>query len=387
MNSNYKDLFSVDKNLIYLNHAALSPLTRAAHEKMIDLLNKKATAGTYHFDISKLEENFRKAAFDVASFLHAKTAAEIAFPFSTAVGLLQFFSGIPIPENKHEIITTDLEFPTNYFPYLEYAKKHGLKLKVVNHDENGAVPISAFEKMVTDNTFLVAVSHVQFSNGYRVNLKELAQLCHEHGSFLLVDAIQSAGAVPLDVQKYDIDALSAGGYKWLAGPLGTGIFYCKEELIEQLQPPLIGWFSAEDWHNMNTRPFVPAKSARRIQSSFSFHNHALVESIKVFNTIGIKEMWGNLNRNMSFLIDQLNNIDEVSIASPIEKENERSGILRMEFNDPTINVSKIVKRLHEQRIVVAERTGGIRISPHFYNTKDDLGCFVDTLKAMLKSLK
>jgi len=141
-----------------------------------------------------------------------------------------------------KVVTTDLEYPSVVYPWLR--RKLGVKVHYVKN-RDGKILLEDFEKAVDDKTVAVAVSHVEYVNGFRNDLKAIGEIAHEHGAYLIVDAIQAAGAIKIDVKRDDVDFLTTACYKWLLSPPGAGYLYVRKELIEKFEPPFVGWASVK----------------------------------------------------------------------------------------------------------------------------------------------
>src|SRR5690242_1325580 len=148
------------------------------------------------------------------------------------------------PAAGANVISVDFEFPSVPYPWMRVAKETGAEVRLVRASEHpGELSLEAVAELVDEATEVVCVSHVQYSTGYRFDLRELAGLCERHGAWLIVDATQSMGAVSIDVAEGGIDALLCGGYKWLCGPFGAAVCYVGPRLLNRLDPPFVGWKS------------------------------------------------------------------------------------------------------------------------------------------------
>jgi len=216
-----RENFPIVKNKVFLNHAAHSPLPKPVVESMKEYLQR---ASEFWFSEVDLEEPKRL----FAKLINA-TPEELAFVPNTSTGLNIVANMLGYDEDSN-IVTTDLEFPSVVYPWL--TKRLGVKVRYVRNI-NGKVPMEAFENAVDDNTAAIVISHVEYANGFKNDLKFLSKLAHDHNAYFVVDAIQSAGAIKVDVKNANVDFLTAGCYKWMLGPTGIGFLYVKKELIEE----------------------------------------------------------------------------------------------------------------------------------------------------------
>jgi len=294
---------------------------------------------------------------------------EIALVPNTSTGLNIAANVLHYPSGS-KIVTTDLEYPSVTYPWL----RKGLDIKVhYVKNVNGRILLDDMEKAIDDKTTAVAISHVEYANGFRHNLRVLSEMAHEHGAYLIVDAIQSAGATKVEARRDDVDFLTAACYKWLLGPAGAAYLYVRDDLIEKFEPPFVGWASVDQkifetvdfWDIWN---LSLSKTASRFEagspSILSFAGAA--ESMRILLDFGIE----NVNERILALTDHLiDNIKDLKLGlqTPEEKQN-RSGIVNFRIKNP----QKIAKKLEEKGIIISARANGIRVSPHFYNTEEEI---------------
>jgi selenocysteine lyase/cysteine desulfurase len=328
-----------------------------------------------NFGKSPLEESdLGKSLF--ARLVGAKPE-EIALVENTSVGLNIAANVLDYPPGS-KVVTTDLEYPSVVYPWLR--KSLGVKVHYVRNVD-GKLSLEDFEKAVDDNTAAVAVSHVEYVNGFRNDLRALSEIAHSHGAVLIVDAIQSAGVIPIDVKRDDVDLLTAACYKWLLGPPGAAYLYVKEELIEKLEPPFVGWASVKQeifetvdfWDIWSLRL---SETASRFEvgtpSTVSFIGAA--EAIKMLLDFGIEKVERRVLELTNYLIDKVKMLG-LRLQTP-EEPQHRSGIVNFKID----KLKEVLERLRQKGIVVSARANGIRVSPHFYNTKTEIDKLMDEIK-------
>jgi len=349
------------KTCIHLDCAAVSPLFSDTVIEMQNFLENRGERGDFDFFewLNKLEECRKKAAELVNA-----SPEEIAFTLNTSQGINTVAHMIKWKKGD-TIVTSDLEFPSNSIPWYNLQKRGVRIIQVKN--VNGEIRIEDIENALDDSTRLVAVSYVQFGNGFRCDLKEISKLCREHDAFLFSDVIQGLGAVSLDVRETDVDFFSTASYKWLMGPLGVGIFYIKKEHISKFDPPYMGWFSLKDHENFN-RPGLHeielADSARKFETggkSFALLM-GLKKSLEILSGIGIDVIERRVLNVSQYVIDSVD-----SVQTPYD-EKKRAGIVNIRHPDAT----RIAEKLREEKVLVSARMNGIRVSTHFWNTKEDI---------------
>jgi selenocysteine lyase/cysteine desulfurase len=362
-----RELFPIVQNKIFLNHAAQSPLPKPVADAMRKYIEDFSNFGASALELSDLG----KPLF--AKLIGAKLE-EIALVENTSVGLNIAANVLRYPPGS-KVVTTDLEYPSVVYPWLR--KSLGVKVQYVKNVD-GKILLEDVEKVVDDKTVAVAVSHVEYVNGFRNDLKALSEIAHDHGAVLIVDAIQSAGVIPIDVKRDNVDFLTAACYKWLLGPPGAAYLYVREELIRELEPPYVGWASVKQeifetidfWDIWSLRL---SENASRFEvgtpSTVSFVGAA--EAIKMLLKFGIQNIENRVIKLTDHLIESAK-ASGFELQTPEEKP-YRSGIV----NIKTDKAQQIVGELQKKGIVVSARAHGIRVSPHFYNTEKEIDTLID----------
>jgi cysteine desulfurase/selenocysteine lyase len=365
-----RDLFPIVQNRVFLNHAAQSPLPRPVADTIHKYVEDYA-----NFGFSSLEEkNYGKALF--ARLIGAKKE-EIALVENTSLGLNIAANVLRYPPGS-KVVTTDLEYPSVVYPWLR--KSLGAKVHYVKNVD-GKILLEDLEKAVDDKTVAVVVSHVEYVNGFRNDLRALSQIAHEHGAYLIVDAIQSAGAIKIDVKRDDVDFLATACYKWLLSPSGAGYLYVKEELIENFEPPFVGWASVKqeifetlDFWDIWSLRLSETASRFEVGSPSTISFVGATAAIKMLLDVGIDKIEERILKLTSHLIEGVKNLG-LKLQTPEEKQH-RSGIVNFQIAYP----KEVVRNLRSRGIVVSARAYGIRVSPHFYNTETEIETLVDTLR-------
>ncbi|MHA2355532.1 MAG: aminotransferase class V-fold PLP-dependent enzyme [Candidatus Thorarchaeota archaeon] len=266
-----------------------------------------------------------------------------------------------------------MEFPSNYIPWQSISRRQDVELRVVKSRE-GAAPIEAFAELVDENTRVVAVSHVQFGTGYRCDLEKLSELVHSHDGLIAVDIIQSAGWDELDLPGLGVDFAAGQATKWIAGPIGAGYAYVKKEILDQLHPTSGGWYSVKDHRNFE----FFEREAKEDASKFEGGSPAVVayaglnEALKILLSFSSGTRRFTAMDNASYLRKRL---EEEGIPFYEFDENHRSPIISCVPRD----VDTLEETLYKERIITSVRHGRLRVSPHFYNTYEEIDRLVDRL--------
>jgi selenocysteine lyase/cysteine desulfurase len=269
------------------------------------------------------------------------------------------------------------DFPSNQFPW-ERLERNGVEIRRAPNRQ-GRIFVSDIEKRMDSRTRLVAVSSVQFVSGFRMDLRGLGMICRRKGALFCVDAIQSLGMVPMDVQECGIDFLSADAHKWLLGPEGIGIFYCRNGLAERLDPALIGWKSVKNEFDFESPQLQLKTNAQRFEegSQNLLGIIGLGAAVKLVLEVGIE----NIMQRVQDLGDLI--IGEAAkrgfqVITPHARE-ERGGAIS--FTGP-FNPEAMRDTLRTKGIMVNVRGGGLRVSPHFYNQEQEIQRLFAEIDAM-----
>ncbi len=292
---------------------------------------------------------------------------------STSEGINVFAHGIEYPRGSN-IVICDLEFPANFVPWQNASRIYGAELRVVK-SQDGAAPIDRFRDKIDENTRVVAVSQVQFASGFRTQLRELAQIVHRVGGYLFTDIIQAAGCIETDLVKETVDFAAAQAAKWLLGPVSAGFIYARKELIDKIRPMFLGWWGVKDVENFSYFERVPQPDARKFEvGSASFIAYAgFIESLRLLLKIpaGVREKVAL--DNAAYLRKRLSEID-VGYYDFGSKGN--SAIVSC----APANVDSVYTRLSKENIHCSVRNGRLRVSPHFYNTHEEIDRLIEHLR-------
>jgi selenocysteine lyase/cysteine desulfurase len=372
------EAFPILRHWDFFNHAGVSPLPHSAAEA-IRVYAGQAEQAAYlnsgwHFEI----ENLRQTS---ANLLNCHRD-EIAFVKNTSEGISIVANGVDW-QYGDQIVTTNVEYPANIYPWMEVSRSRGAKLVMVEEEDGPEgcrqTPIEKIlEAASAPKTRLVALSHVEFASGQRHDIARIGKFCRERKILFCVDGIQSLGIIPVDVKEMNIDYLSADGHKWMLGPEGAGIFYCRRELLEHTRPMTIGWMNVVDAQNFGNYDFTLRADAGRFEcGSFNVPGFlAFKAALDLLSGVGIEQISQRIKLLTDVLIAGLRK-KGYRIISP-RSEMQWSGIVS--FVSPTHPHDKVVQMMRkEHRIELALREGRMRCSPHFYNTEAQIDRVVEKL--------
>ncbi len=366
----YRKEFLVTKKYIYLDHAGVAPISLRVKKAVERFLAESAEGGAFHYP--QWAERIVGIRKSCARLINAQPD-EIAFVKSTSHGLSIVAEGLDWNAGDNLLIY-EREFPSNIYSWLNLKRK-GVEVRIIP-SRDGRIYIEDIERLIDSKTRLLAISSVQFSNGFRIDLKRVGELCQKNGVLLCVDAIQSLGVIPMDVKESHIDFLSADGHKWLLGPEGIGIFYCRKELAAKLNPPLIGWKSVQNEFDFDHPEFKLKTDALRFEegSMNLLGIFGLGAAIELLFEVGISNIENRVLALGELIIREAEKRGFVILTPKVREE--RGGNITFSGNfDPV----KMRDALREKGIMVNARGGGIRVSPHFYNTEEEISAFFEAL--------
>ena len=238
--------FPVTKNYIYMNHAGVAPLSKRVRDAMTDFVQDATDNGAVNME--SWEETVEMCRSASAQLINAD-ASEIAFMKNTTQGILIAANGIDWREGDN-VVTTAVEFPANVYPWWSLKDRYGVETRMVP-ENHGKIDPNDIIASIDNKTRVVTLSHVEFASGFRNDIRTIGETCRERNIWFVVDAIQSLGAIDVDVKSCCIDILAADGHKWLLAPEGAAIFYCTKDKLERLINTNVGWASV-----MNPREFL-----------------------------------------------------------------------------------------------------------------------------------
>lgn len=351
--------FNLQDDLIHLNHAAVGPWPARTLRAVEAFARENHQLGSLRYpQWITLETRLRERC---ARLINARVE-DIALVKNTSEALSMVAWGLDWQPGD-TVIISDEEFPSNRIVW-ESLQSRGVQVRQVNlhgHQTPEQALIEAFDAQ----TRLLAISSVQYASGLRVDLDQLGEHCRQHNVLFCVDAIQSIGAMQLDVQACGADFVMADGHKWMLGPEGLALFYSRAQAREQLQLFEYGWHMVEQMGEFDNPQWEPAHSARRFEcgSPNMLCTHALEASLSLIEAIGmdaIEQQVLTNTRSMFDSIAQLPNLELLTDTRP----GRYAGIVV--FKHTQTPVEQLYPWLMEQRVLCAQRGGGIRFSPHFY---------------------
>jgi cysteine desulfurase/selenocysteine lyase len=368
----YRDAFPVVKRRVWLNHASQGTLSDRVVDALASFTQQHARGELSDESGEQLCARVREAA---AQFINCRSE-EIAFTKNVPDALNIIAHGLAW-EPGDRIVIPDQEFPANVYPWRSLAA-HGVETVTVPSLDSG-VPIGALIDAIDARTRVVALSWVEFSTGYRSDLRSIANACHERGALLCVDAIQGLGALRFDARAFDVDIAVTSSHKWLLGPTGVGWMYCKQEVIDRLAVCFAGQCSVD---RRGSRSFLEYDlplwpDARKFEPGV--HNQpglvGLEASLELFREVGMRRVEERV-KGLGDLVARGLTDRGFHVVTSRDGE-DWSGIVSFESDRHTPQVIHASLLSHD--VIVSLREPVVRVSTHFYNNEEDVDRFFAAL--------
>jgi selenocysteine lyase/cysteine desulfurase len=366
----FRSLFPVTARWAFLDHAAVAPLPTPAVEVLRQYGESLAENGVAAVKV--WTDRVAAVRTLAAKLINSPSREDVYFVPNTTHGISVVAEGFPWNVGDNVVLAAE-EYPANQYPWMNLAHR-GVEVRSVPSRGN-RVHIDDIRAAMTDRTRVLTISSVEFASGYRNDLDALGELCRDRGVFFFVDAIQSLGVFPLDIQKTPIDALSADGHKWMLGPEGAGIGYIRREWVEKVHPIGVGAFSVVRPLEFSTIDFTLKPHAGRLEGGAMNIPGitAMGASLQLLLDAGI----ANIERRVLELTDYLceRALSRGWHVFSSRDSAEKSGIVSLIH--PTLPASDVMKRCRAAGVVVNNRANRVRVSPHAYNTESEIDRLLD----------
>lgn len=371
--SSYRSEFPVVEQRTYLISASLGPLSnraRAAAEEHLDLWSRLGPEELW-FDhgLPKLTECRERFARLIGA-----DGDETAVIPSVSAGLSQISTCLDFGK-RPKVVLTDMDFPTNHYVW-RAAERVGAKVEVVRSPDGITVPAEDVIARIDEQTAVVNLNRVLFESSWIMDAPAIVEAAHAHGALVAVDDFHGSGVLPIDVHELGADLLLTGALKWLCGGQGLALLYCRRDLIERMEPLVVGWFGTKDFFGFDRTALRLRDDARRFETGTLTLPQAWTAAagLEVVLEAGVEAI---RRRNQELTEGIVARADEagIELLSPRDPS-QRGGLVRLAIPGGPERAKAVLHALFERDVVLDKRGAALRISPHFFNDEDDLDrCF------------
>ena len=362
--------FPVTANRIFMDHARVAPIPARVRDAMADFVKEACEHGNARYanwmqDVERTRKSF-------ARLINADES-EVAFVKNTSEGISIVASGLDWQAGEN-VVVPDIEFPSNIYPWMNL-KRLGVETRFVKAVE-GKVRFEDIVNQVDAKTRLISISSVEFNSGFRNDLNRIGTFCKEKGILFFVDAIQSLGVMPIDVKRDHIDFLAADGHKWMLSVEGLGGFYIAKDVLEKVRPVMIGWGSVANAGDYLNYDITLQPDAKRFEegSLNVMSIHGWGAALDLLQEVGIDKITERVLMLGDKIIEELRRRNFKILNSTVEEE--RSGIVLFTGG---LDFDSLEEKMCEQGVSLTVRGGRLRLSPHFYNTEEEIEKVFDLL--------
>jgi len=375
-----KSYFQLDENIVHLNHAAVAPWPVVTRDAVIAFANENTSIGSQNYGLwMKTEQQLK---LKLALLINANSTDEIAILKNTSEGLSLIAQGLSFNAGDNIVVPAE-EFPSNKVVW-QALEAQGVDIRLVSV-QDATEPEQALITAMDENTRLLSCSSVQFARGLMLDLNVIGKACKQNETLFCVDAIQSLGAMVFDAQACFADFVVADGHKWMCGPEGTALFFCRKQVQPLLQLRQFGWHMLKDAfdfsHKNNNAPLADkiADNAQRFESGSPnmMGIAALNASLALLLEIGIETIERKVIENSDYLLKQLASLADINIISPTQA-GRYAGIVT--FQKRGVDNEILYQHLQNNNVICAYRGDGIRFSPHFHTETQKMDRALEIVK-------
>lgn len=375
-------------HVLHFNNAGSSLVPQPVLDSTIAYLQREAQIGGYEMATEAheaLENTYRAAAKLIGA-----SRSEIALTDSADAAWNRAFYSIPFKPGDR-VLTTTAEYQSNYIIYLQARKRLGVSVEVVPNDEHGQLDVSALRRMLDGHVRLISITHVPTSGGLVNPAAEIGKVAREHGILYLLDACQSVGQMPIDVETIGCDLLSATGRKYLRAPRGTGFLYVRQAIVDQLEPLTLSGFSAE-WTSPTT--YQVNSGANRFENFESNKAAAVGLGVAIEYALqwGLDTIWQRIGALAADLRTRLAELPGVLVHDrglvqcgivTFTVEGRKPTDIQRSLSEQHINVSTALRKAALLDLDERGLESAVRASVHYYNSEEEVERFVQTIEKLL----
>jgi selenocysteine lyase/cysteine desulfurase len=365
----YRHLFPVLEKVTYLNSCSQGALAIPVRDALNEYLDGMYERGSLWDKWVMKQEELR----DLVAIAFNTSVSNVAITANASAGINSVLSAFDFSGKRNRIVTTDLEFPT-MGQILHAQERRGAEVIHLPAEPDGTLNPEKLEALLDHRVALLAVTHICYRNGAMTDIKAISSLGRRHGIPVMVDAYQSAGCIPIDFDDVGADFLVGGFLKYMLGLPGIGFLLVKSE--SSLLPTQTGWFAARDIFAMEIGSYDPSQDARRFEGGTPPipSVYAAAAGLRLLLDVGLESAWQQTEYVHNLIRQNLEGIC-AKIVTPAASETHGGMIAFIARNE-----EKLVSVLDARDIIVSSRGGNVRISPHFYNTSDDVEILMNSIR-------
>lgn len=372
MNQTIRSLFPVTEEYIYMNHSAVCPLSTRVRDAMSSLVEDVTNNGSVNY--AAWLQTYEDTRISAARLVNAR-AHEIAFMRNTSEAICAVANGIEWRPGDN-VVSCNVEFPANVYPWMRLCEERGIQLKR-SVEREGRIDADELLSRVDDRTRVITISWVQFASGFRSDLARIGRFCRERDIIFVVDVIQGLGGLELDVERDYVDAFAADAHKYLLGPEGIALLFVSDRVIDRIKPTVVGWTSVKNYeqhldYNLNYRDGALRFECGTLNTAGVY---GLGAAIDLFLEVGPQEIEAYLIGLGDHLSERLTSKGYNVVGS--RRPGEKSGVITCTHEQHSPR--ELHRLLSAKNIVTAPRANRLRISPHFYNTRDEVDALIEAL--------
>lgn len=374
--NNWRQEFPILKDIIHVANCSQSAQAKRVRNAINKYMDNWLTVG---MDWDSWIAEVYKAKAEFAKLINANPD-EVAISTSVSEATASIASSLKYDKPRNKVVTTEAEFPTVAQVWLAH-QKYGAKVDFVPLNDEGEIDIDQYDRYIDDNTLITSITHVYYQNGFKQDLSKIADITHDNGSILLVDAYQSLGTTPVDVKEMNIDILTTGNLKYLFGIPGVAFMYVNKDLVPELKPAVTGWFGQEDPFAFNIRYLDYASDTRRFDTGTPpvLNSYAARAGMEIINEVGVPAISERIDKLSEYTINgALNRGFEVTSPRDVSKKGSTTSIkVPMDSHD-------LENKLKERNIIASARGEVIRVAPHFYTRLQDIDVVLDNIQEIIR---
>jgi kynureninase len=375
----YRDEFPVVRRKSYLISASLGPVSDRSKRYLQEYVEAWETMGAPEpVWFERIFPRIREVKRIYAGMIGAEPS-ELAVTTNVTMALASVLSCLDLSGERNRIVLTELDFPTDGHVSLAH-RRHGAEVKFLPSADGLTVPVESFGEAIDDRTALVIINRVLYRSSALLDVREICRLAREAGALTVIDDFHGAGIVPIDVHDVGCDFHTTGVLKWLCGGPGLTFLYARNDLIPTLEPAIAGWWSQAEPFAFKTEELVYHPTARRFETGTHPAPTAFIAQggLEIITEVGperIRERQGELT---DYVIERADAAD-LPVRTPRDRT-ARGGVVNVGVGE---QAGKIAEALYERDVCVDHRGDGIRVSPHFFTTEDDVDRLFDTLATLI----